>query len=300
MVAAAGRQPRSDARGCGRSPPAIFYGIADAAIKAVATDWHAHGGAALWSGWTRAGGAGHVRRLPRLPDRRSRSGNAISSISLMNALAALVALACGLIAFGESLGTSPAGWSRHGLAIAVILGCVPVLAAAQMRLAEAVEQDGSVRAPRAPAVTGVTGAGISAQPAVNTSASSIGPSPGRRLNTHVAELQVARQRVGRLGGQQRSHQRHRPDQPRTPTPPSLPAQGHTGDQASQQPGHHHPHERLAVKAGQLQQRQRVADPRAGVEPSQLPQHVQPAVADQQAGSRPARRPERHRRTGRFA
>ncbi len=81
------------------------------------------------------------------------SGNAISSISLMNALAALVALACGMIAFGESLGTSPAALVAHGLAIAIILGCVPVLAAAQMRLTEAVEHDGSVRAPPAPAVT---------------------------------------------------------------------------------------------------------------------------------------------------
>ena len=81
------------------------------------------------------------------------SGNAITSISLMNALAALVALACGVTAFDEKLGTGPVALIAHGLAIAVILGCVPVLAAAQMRLAEAAEHDDPVRAPSAPAVT---------------------------------------------------------------------------------------------------------------------------------------------------
>jgi enterochelin esterase-like enzyme len=129
-----------------------FYGIADASIKAVATDWHAHGSAALWSGWTLLAALATFAGFLAFQSALS-SGNAISSISLMNALAALVALACGMLAFGENLGTSPAALVAHGLAIAVILGCVPVLAAAQMRLAEAVEHDGSARAPRAPAVT---------------------------------------------------------------------------------------------------------------------------------------------------
>ena len=128
------------------------YGIADAAIKAVATNWHVHGAAALWSGWTvlaaLATFAGFLAFQAAL-----QSGDAISSISLMNALAALVALACGTIAFGERLGTSPTALVAHGLAIAVILGCVPVLAAAQLRLAEPVERDDAAPAPRAPAVT---------------------------------------------------------------------------------------------------------------------------------------------------
>ena len=129
-----------------------FYGIADAAIKAVSTGLHAQGAGALWSGWTALAAlatfAGFLAFQSALA-----SGNAITSISLMNALAALVALACGLVAFGETLGTSPAALVAHGLAIAVILGCVPVLAAAQMRLAATVEHEDPARAPSAPAVT---------------------------------------------------------------------------------------------------------------------------------------------------
>jgi enterochelin esterase-like enzyme len=146
-VLAAGRRPGLLAVAAG-----AFYGVADAAIKAVSTDWHVHGAAALWSGWTvlaaLATFAGFLAFQAAL-----QSGNAISSISLMNALAALVALACGLIAFGEKLGTSPTALIAHGLAIAVILGCVPVLAAAQMRLAAAAEHGNATGAPPAPTVT---------------------------------------------------------------------------------------------------------------------------------------------------
>ncbi|HEY2258378.1 MAG TPA: alpha/beta hydrolase-fold protein [Solirubrobacteraceae bacterium] len=116
----------------------IFYGVADAAIKAVSIGWRAHGITALGSGWTALAGlatfAGFLAFQAAL-----QSAGAISSISLMNALAALVALACGLTAFGESLGTSPAAVAVHIVAIGVVLGCTPVLAAAQDRMAEAPE-----------------------------------------------------------------------------------------------------------------------------------------------------------------
>src|SRR5207302_7329159 len=36
----------------------IFYGLADAAIKAVSLDWHAQGPAALFSGWAAVAAAG--------------------------------------------------------------------------------------------------------------------------------------------------------------------------------------------------------------------------------------------------
>ena len=53
----------------------------------------------------------------------------------MTAFVALVALACGVFGFGESLGTSPAAVVVHLFAVAVVLGCVPVLARAQVEIA---------------------------------------------------------------------------------------------------------------------------------------------------------------------
>jgi enterochelin esterase-like enzyme len=131
----------------------IMYGVADAAIKAVSIGWRAHGPAALWSGWTALAAvatfAGFLAFQAAL-----HSDGPISSISLMNALAALVALVCGLTAFGESLGTSPVAVAGHVLAIALVLGCVPVLAAAQGRMAQAPEApEGLEDTGRAPAVT---------------------------------------------------------------------------------------------------------------------------------------------------
>jgi hypothetical protein len=64
------------------------------------------------------------------------TGGAIPAISLMNALAAVVALACGALAFTESLGHDPAQLLLHLLAIALVLGCVPALAAAQAEMTQ--------------------------------------------------------------------------------------------------------------------------------------------------------------------
>jgi hypothetical protein len=129
----------------------VFYGLADAAIKAVSIGWHAHGATALWSGWTALAAlatfAGFLAFQAAL-----HSDGPISSISLMSAFAALVALVCGLTAFGESLGGSPVAVAAHGLAIAIVLGCVPVLAAAQGEMAQTSESPESVDAARPPAV----------------------------------------------------------------------------------------------------------------------------------------------------
>jgi hypothetical protein len=112
----------------------IFYGVADAAIKAVSVDWKGHGTTALLSGWTALAAlatfAGFLAFQAAL-----RRGDAVTAITLMTAFAALLALICGLLAFGESLGSSAGVVVAHVLAIAVVLGCVPVLAAAQSRLA---------------------------------------------------------------------------------------------------------------------------------------------------------------------
>ncbi len=112
----------------------LFYGVADAAIKAIAVGLSAHGGSALDSGWTllaaAATFAGFVCFQSAL-----RRGGAVTAITLMNCLAALAALAAGVLGFQESLGRSTAVTAIHALAVAVVLACVPLLARAQTELA---------------------------------------------------------------------------------------------------------------------------------------------------------------------
>jgi hypothetical protein len=114
----------------------LFYGVADAAIKAISVRWGAAGAGALLSGWglLAVGGtfAGFVSFQAALG-----AGSAVASISLMNCLAALIALIAGLVGFGESLGTGTAVSLVHVLAIGLVLACVPFLAAAQAELADA-------------------------------------------------------------------------------------------------------------------------------------------------------------------
>ena len=129
----------------------ISYGVADAAIKAVSIGWRAHGGGAILSGWTAlaivATFGGFLAFQAAL-----RGDGAIAAISLMNALAALVALGCGVLAFGESLGSSPAAVVAHLVAIAVLLGCVPVLAVAQTQIAQAGEARANPLTPGRPSL----------------------------------------------------------------------------------------------------------------------------------------------------
>jgi len=114
----------------------LFYGVADAAIKAVSVGWARHG---LISGWTVVALvttlAGFVSFQSAL-----RAGDAVTAISLVNALAALVALAAGLGAFGETFGHGPATVAGHLVAIAAVLACVPLLAAAQSEIVTAREE----------------------------------------------------------------------------------------------------------------------------------------------------------------
>ncbi|MHB8695852.1 MAG: alpha/beta hydrolase-fold protein, partial [Solirubrobacteraceae bacterium] len=114
----------------------IFYGVADAAIKAIAVLWSAHHAGTLLSGWTGLAAVGTFLGFLTFQT-ALRSGGAVSSISLMNAFAALVALGCGLLAFGESLGRDPLAVAGHVVAIGVVLLCVPPLAAAQEQIATA-------------------------------------------------------------------------------------------------------------------------------------------------------------------
>jgi hypothetical protein len=111
----------------------VFYGVADAAIKADAIDWRVHGTAPWPSGWTAlaivatfGGFAAFQLAL--------RSDSAVTAISLMNALAALAALAFGVFAFGESLGGTVTATVVHVLAISLVLACVPALAKAQEQI----------------------------------------------------------------------------------------------------------------------------------------------------------------------
>jgi hypothetical protein len=60
----------------------------------------------------------------------------VAGISLMTAVAALTALIFGLTAFGESLGSTAAVVALHIMAIGSVLGCVPVLVAAQQDAAD--------------------------------------------------------------------------------------------------------------------------------------------------------------------
>lgn len=112
----------------------ILYGIADAAIKAVATGWHVHGGTALASPWTAVAAVATFAGFLAFQSALGDSG-AVAAISLMTALTAVIALVCGVVAFGESLGTGPLAIVIHLAAIVVVLSCVPVLAAAHAELA---------------------------------------------------------------------------------------------------------------------------------------------------------------------
>ena len=118
----------------------LFYGVADAGIKAVTVSWAAHGSAVQVSGWAALALLGTFGGFLTF-QAALRAGSAITAISLMNALAALLALSCGVLAFGESIGSSPGALIAHLVAIALVLGCVPVLAAAQTEIADPSEHD---------------------------------------------------------------------------------------------------------------------------------------------------------------
>jgi hypothetical protein len=116
----------------------LLYGVADAAIKAVSINWGLVGSSALLSVWVVLAAAGTFAGFLAF-QAALRLGGAVSGISLMNCFAALVALACGLLAFGESLGASPAASVAHVLALGVVFACTPVLAGAHSEIADGLQ-----------------------------------------------------------------------------------------------------------------------------------------------------------------
>ena len=143
--AALGRVPAPTARAAAAG---IFYGLADAAIKAVSLDWHRHGPASLFSGWTVVAVAGTFAGFLCF-QAALETGAPVPGISLMTAGTALVALACGLGAFGESLGAGAAAErGRTGWRIAVVLAAVPALAAAHTAIVEAADHRDERPSPR--------------------------------------------------------------------------------------------------------------------------------------------------------
>jgi enterochelin esterase-like enzyme len=136
----------------------ISYGVADAAIKAVAVDWHVHGSGALLSVWTLlaiiATFCGFLAFQSAL-----RGGSAVSAISIMTALATVTAIAFGLVSFGESLGADFGAVVLHLAAILVALGCLPLVVGAQAEVAAAEALAGpSARAKRVLRAAGLAGA----------------------------------------------------------------------------------------------------------------------------------------------
>ncbi len=171
----------------------LFYGVADAAIKAIAVLWRAHGAGALNSGWTiLAAGATFAGFL--CFQSALRRGSAVASISLMNCLAALVALASGLLAFGESLGRGSSVTVGHLLAVFVVLACVPVLAAAQSELADTIEPRDATR-----------------NRAARSEQRGLKPRPyaGLAGEDYVAKALIARHRERELRGEQQQDQGQR-------------------------------------------------------------------------------------------
>lgn len=140
LLCAAGPAARALAAG-------IFYGVGDAAIKAISVGFSAHGAAALLSLWTAVAAVATFGGFLAF-QAALRRGSAIAAISLMNALTAIVAMAAGLAAFDESLGAQPLVAIGHVVGIAVVLGCVPVLARAQAEMAQSLEPSCAPRARR--------------------------------------------------------------------------------------------------------------------------------------------------------
>jgi enterochelin esterase-like enzyme len=127
IAATGGPAAQAIAAGCS-------YAVADAAIKAISTGWHAHGFATLVSVWTVLAAVGTFASFLAFQS-SLRRGSAVVAISLMNVFAALGALACGILAFGEALGTGPSATVVHLLAISLVLTSVPFLATGQQRIA---------------------------------------------------------------------------------------------------------------------------------------------------------------------
>ena len=172
----------------------LFYGTADAAIKAISVDWSRHHAAALLSSWTAIALLGTAAGFLAFQG-ALRKGDAVSSISLMTAVTALVAIACGVGAFGETLGHGPAAIAIHLAAIGAILACLPTLASAHTEIAEgptsALGREGLLGGIRAAFASG----NQSRQAAARCEQQPLQPWPEPRAARpqYIAEAQVSRQ-----------------------------------------------------------------------------------------------------------
>ncbi len=138
-VLAAGLAGHGLARGRGPllgAAAGVLYGAADAATKALALA-AAHGvGAALASGWPLAVALLSLGAFACF-QRGLQQGPAVPVIALMTVATTVTAVACGLVAFGDPLGTTPALAALHALAFVAIAAGGWVLAGGQARLAAA-------------------------------------------------------------------------------------------------------------------------------------------------------------------
>jgi hypothetical protein len=259
VALAAGLVPEAPLRA---TAAGLCYGAADAAIKAISIRWGGAGAAALFSGWTIVAllgtFAGFVSFQAAL-----RAGGAVSSISLMNGFATLVALACGFVSFGESFGGGNAILAVHLLAVALVLACVPALAAAQAEIADQPDgSGGSVRgerrADRAARERAANGEQDRLQPRAETRV------PGPQ---DIGQAQVAGQRERSLRGeqQQKNSERHR----QSGAPETRQAdQREARDGTRWEPRDDESKQGLPVESGQLQERQGIVHRRTDREPVQ--------------------------------
>ncbi len=114
----------------------VLYGAADAATKAL-TLAAAHGiGAAFTSGWPIAVALLSLGAFACF-QRGLQQGPAVPVIALMTVATTVAAVLCGLVAFGDPLGTTPALAALHALAFVAIAAGGWVLAGGQARRAGA-------------------------------------------------------------------------------------------------------------------------------------------------------------------
>jgi enterochelin esterase-like enzyme len=205
----------------------LFYGVADAAIKAISVRWGTDGAAALISGWTMLALIGTFGGFLAF-QASLRDGSAVPAISLMTALATLVALSCGLLAFGESLGSSPVVVAAHLVAVALVLACVPTLAAAQTEMSSEDRQDAARRRLRAR----IRAALQSAHRATGSEQQGLDPwtRPGPPAPQHLTDAHISRHHKGNLGGNQQQDDAEDPGEGGSPQPRET-GEHHTGQHA---------------------------------------------------------------------
>ncbi len=197
----------------------LFYGVADAAIKAISIRWGSDGATALISGWTVLALIGTFGGFLAF-QASLREGGAVAAISLMTALATLVALGCGLLAFGESLGSSPVVVAAHLVAVALVLACIPALAAAQTEMSASQDRRDAARCRLRARIRAAL---RSAHRAAGSEQQGFDPwtRPGPPGPEHLADAHISRHGEGNLGGNQQQDDAEHPRQGGSPQPREI-------------------------------------------------------------------------------